>query len=341
MTFPRRAALAAAVVYGVSAFAALSPQHQEWGSGPVQWIMTADEQRQWTQLTTDGEAEKFILLFWARRDPTPGTPLNEFRDDFAKRVELADKYFPDKDSSGTVITRGAMSDRGRVLLTLGFPPNARRRTDDAETTGGSGKKVFSPGGSSDVWLWESEEAKAKFGLPRVEIVFTRDSKGIFRNDPRHPDFLNARLVALEKMIVSADLKDVPDWARPGSLTGAHALVLLTDPNAVSPEALLKSGDIVTFTSSGRVGFAFEYCGPAETLNMTSSISGMAGEKRLNIAIPPVTVKAHAGSSKSSCGMVRGAIPLTGLPVAPGAYTFAVKLDDGTQSYNLTQDFRIE
>jgi hypothetical protein len=53
------------------------------------------------------------------------------------------------------------------------------------------------------------------------------------------------------------------------------------------------------------------------------------------------VKAHASTNKSSCGMVRAAIPLTGLPLEPATYSFVVKLEDGTQSYNLSQDFKIE
>jgi len=29
------------------------------------------------------------------------------------------------------------------------------------------------------------------------------------------------------------------------------------------------------------------------------------------------------------------------PLGPGSYSFAVRLDDGSQSYNLAQDFKIE
>jgi hypothetical protein len=39
--------------------------------------------------------------------------------------------------------------------------------------------------------------------------------------------------------------------------------------------------------------------------------------------------------------VRAAIPLAGLPLEPATYSFIVKLDDGGESYNLTQDFKIE
>src|SRR6185369_18082539 len=120
MTAIRAAALTAILTFAVSSFAALSPKYQEWGEGPVRWIMTSDEQRQWKQLATDEDAEKFISLFWARRDPTPGTPVNEFKNDFESRVMVADQRYADINSTGQVITRGSMSDRGRVLLVLGF-----------------------------------------------------------------------------------------------------------------------------------------------------------------------------------------------------------------------------
>ena len=55
-TMTRNAALIIAFTFAASsAFAALSPEHQEWGKGPVQWIMTSDEQRQWKQNFLSGE----------------------------------------------------------------------------------------------------------------------------------------------------------------------------------------------------------------------------------------------------------------------------------------------
>ena len=53
MTVVRSAALAALLMYALSSFAALAPRYQEWGSGPVRWIMTREEQKQWKEVTTD------------------------------------------------------------------------------------------------------------------------------------------------------------------------------------------------------------------------------------------------------------------------------------------------
>src|SRR2546425_1159043 len=50
-----------------------------WRSGPVRYILTADEDKAYKALKTDEERAKAIGQFWARRDPTPGTPQNEYR----------------------------------------------------------------------------------------------------------------------------------------------------------------------------------------------------------------------------------------------------------------------
>jgi GWxTD domain-containing protein len=124
-----------------SAAAALSPQYEEWRNGPVQWIMTADEKQAWKNLATDAAASDFIDLFWARRDPTPGTPENAYRDEFHMRVAHADESMHEDD------VRGAMTERGRAYIVLGKPTHwgvQHRATNDAD----SGTKLMTGGGGS-------------------------------------------------------------------------------------------------------------------------------------------------------------------------------------------------
>src|SRR5207245_1480887 len=68
---------AAVAALAVNAFAALSPKYTDWAKGPAQFIMTKDEQAKWKTINDDADAQAFIDLFWARRDPTPDTPFNE------------------------------------------------------------------------------------------------------------------------------------------------------------------------------------------------------------------------------------------------------------------------
>ncbi len=111
-----RISLAIAVAaMATSGFAQLSKQYSDFGNGPAQWIMTNDEKAQWKTIKTDADAKAFVDLFWARRDPTPGTPRNEFKESFDQRVEYADQHF----AAGR--TRGSMTDPGHVLVVLGAP----------------------------------------------------------------------------------------------------------------------------------------------------------------------------------------------------------------------------
>jgi len=122
-----RISLAIAIAaMATSGFAQLSKNFSDFGSGPAQWLMTNEEKAQWKTIKTDADAKAFVDLFWARRDPTPGTPRNEFKESFDQRVTYADEHF------AANRTRGSMTDPGRVLIVLG--PPTRMSTSQARST---------------------------------------------------------------------------------------------------------------------------------------------------------------------------------------------------------------
>jgi GWxTD domain-containing protein len=88
---------------------------KNWYKGPVRWLLSDDEEKAFKKLDTDEQRAAFIKEFWAKRDPTPGTPGNEFEYLFWKRVEDADKSFK------SMTTAGSLNDQGRVLILLGTP----------------------------------------------------------------------------------------------------------------------------------------------------------------------------------------------------------------------------
>ena len=182
----------------------------DFGTGPAQWLMTADEQKAWRAVKTDDEAKNFVDLFWARRDPTPGTFRNEFRDEFDSRVAFADRKFKEGNR------RGALTERGRVLLVLGFPTNM---SDDLARLNVTSAKadLGAAGGhetaARDVWKYEPKDAQ-KYGMPKIEVVFIHDgARGNVRRDSQRSDFTGALPAAIRLPIVSPDMKEVPDWAR--------------------------------------------------------------------------------------------------------------------------------
>ena len=93
----------------------------EWAAGPVQYLLTADEKRDWDLISDAGARSEFLVRFWAARDPRPETSQNEFREEFERRVLFADGAFRQGE------LRGSLTDRGMVFVLVGPPFNVGRR----------------------------------------------------------------------------------------------------------------------------------------------------------------------------------------------------------------------
>lgn len=96
-----------------------------WADGPVRWLMTDGELKRARRLRTGRDAIGFLEDFWRRRDPTPEDRANPFAEQFQRRVEDADKLYPE------ARVRGSMTDRGRALVMLGPPPLLRYGQQEA------------------------------------------------------------------------------------------------------------------------------------------------------------------------------------------------------------------
>jgi GWxTD domain-containing protein len=80
------------------------------------YIITPLEEETFFKLTNNKDRDAFITLFWNLRDPTDGTPENEFKDEHIKRFNHANRYF----SYGTPLP-GWKTDRGKIYILLGPP----------------------------------------------------------------------------------------------------------------------------------------------------------------------------------------------------------------------------
>ncbi|MBI3476310.1 MAG: GWxTD domain-containing protein [Acidobacteria bacterium] len=88
--------------------------YKNWLDQEVPWIITEEERAAFKLLSNDEERQKFVEGFWGRRDPTPDTVENEFRDEYFRRVMYANERF------GSGIP-GWKTDRGRIYIVYGPP----------------------------------------------------------------------------------------------------------------------------------------------------------------------------------------------------------------------------
>ena len=71
----------------------LSSTYKKWLNEDVIYIITPEEKSAFKQLSNDEERDQFIEQFWLRRDPTPDTPENEFKEEHYRRIAYANEHF--------------------------------------------------------------------------------------------------------------------------------------------------------------------------------------------------------------------------------------------------------
>jgi len=84
----------------------------------VRYIITGSEKKTFRNLGPE-ERQQFIEDFWKKRDPSPGTDENEFKNEYYDRIDMANRLFREGSS-------GWLTDRGRAYILLGEPE--RRNT---------------------------------------------------------------------------------------------------------------------------------------------------------------------------------------------------------------------
>lgn len=93
----------------------LSPKYKTW-LDMITHVSIKEEKNIFYLLKNDRDRDLFINSFWIQRDPTPGTPLNEYQSEITKRFFYVNREFK-KGSSKP----GWMTDMGKFYMILGKP----------------------------------------------------------------------------------------------------------------------------------------------------------------------------------------------------------------------------
>ncbi len=112
----------------------LSKTYKKWLDEDVRWIITDQEKSAFMQLSNDEERDQFIEAFWQRRDPTPDTEENEFKEEHYRRIAYANEHYP----AGIP---GWRTDRGHMYIVFGPPDEI-----ESHPSGGSYERPMEEGG---------------------------------------------------------------------------------------------------------------------------------------------------------------------------------------------------
>jgi GWxTD domain-containing protein len=112
----------------------LSKPYKKWLDEDVVYIITDEERAAFRQLSNDEERDNFIEAFWQRRDPTPDTEENEYKEEHYQRIAYANEHFP----AGVP---GWKTDRGRIYIVFGKPDEI-----ESHPSGGTYQRPMEEGG---------------------------------------------------------------------------------------------------------------------------------------------------------------------------------------------------
>jgi GWxTD domain-containing protein len=112
----------------------LGKSYKKWLDEDVRWIISDQERQAFKQLSNDEERDQFIESFWQRRDPTPDTEENEFKEEHYRRMAYANEHF----AAGIP---GWKTDRGRIYIMYGAADEV-----ESHPSGGSYERPMEEGG---------------------------------------------------------------------------------------------------------------------------------------------------------------------------------------------------
>jgi GWxTD domain-containing protein len=137
--------------------------YEKWADEDVRWIMEPGERGAFFKQRDAVEKDEFIERFWARRDPTPYTLENEFKEEHYRRVAYANEHF------GAGTTPGWESDRGRVYIVLGPPDEIQSYSTATQVVPGS--RSGSSGFPYQVWRYRHLQSGRALDAESHEMLF--------------------------------------------------------------------------------------------------------------------------------------------------------------------------
>jgi GWxTD domain-containing protein len=174
----------------------LEGPYRKWLNEDVGYIITDEERTAFKRLATDDEKQQFIEQFWLRRDPTPDSSENEYKEEHYRRIAYANERF----ASGIP---GWKTDRGRIYITFGPPAEI-----ESHPSGGTYERpIEEGGGTTSTYPFEKWRYRWIEGIGNdVQIEFVDPTMtGEYRMtmDPSEKDALlyvpNAGLTLMEQM----------------------------------------------------------------------------------------------------------------------------------------------
>jgi len=90
----------------------------------TQYFTTKEQKNLYKELENDDGKRKYLYEVWKNMDPTPQTPINEYKLEYKRRIEQANENYR------SYSRKGWQTDRGRVYILYGPPTDIERNPNN-------------------------------------------------------------------------------------------------------------------------------------------------------------------------------------------------------------------
>jgi GWxTD domain-containing protein len=89
-------------------------EYKKWLREDVVYIISDEERADFKKMVSDRQRDDFVVAFWERKNPTPGSARNAYKEEHYRRLAYANSNF----AAGVP---GWRTDRGHFYITFGPP----------------------------------------------------------------------------------------------------------------------------------------------------------------------------------------------------------------------------
>ncbi len=268
----------------------------------VKPIITDAEEAEFKKLKKEKDREFFVQLFWARRDPTPYSEKNEFKDEYYERLSYVKKSFL------YGYKTGIDTDMGKVYLCFGKP-----KVLHPSTAASQGQQY-----PEEIWIYPTQPW---MNIPQetFSFVFTHDGMGYVLDRARTENrAVQAFFAYPERALLYPDLKELPKLRKAITFSPDSLEAKAIEEVESSQEDIIQIPfeEQAIFTKAENVSSYLTFLlkvGPSERLD--------AIQERL-VLFGRVTSEAGSYDFREERGLLKENdyfVSQVGLPVFPGEY----------------------
>jgi GWxTD domain-containing protein len=277
----------------------LATPYKKWLNEDVAYIITDEERKAFKAATSDEEREQFITQFWQRRDPTPGTPENEFKAEHYRRIAYANEQYA---TSSIPSLPGWKTDRGRIYITFG-PPD---EIEDHSSGGVYVRPAEEGGGTTSTFPFQQwryrhiDSIGDNIVIEFVDPTYTKEFR--MTSDPSEKDAL--RFAGLQQ----------PPEAK--ALMAGRGQPMASVPNSAKVFASVGDGPKVTVSVT-----------PAKKTNTQVSVAFPAGSGKFDIIARVTDINNNAVANLRDITATGQLNYVSGFTVKSGSYTLTLVTRD--------------